>query len=251
MRKHFGLYSAALASLLIAVSPSSAASILGVGTNVSVGGGSGVNANANVGLGNDDGTSNVDAAIAVGGSSNTLANGSATIDLGLFGDNGSNASGSVVVGDAGTVGVNVGLGLGADPGGLAGAPGGPGDDGASGGGATGSAGGAMGRTLASNANCISPNSMQVLNAAATARYDTNTVRAWGQASSVRTVPVKFCAKARQEISRVIAGRPNMAWMQVAAARNAGISASLTGAHSDARHVLLVNQNAGQLSVYVY
>ena len=109
----------------------------------------------------------------------------------------------------------------------------------------------MGRTLASNANCISPKSMQVLNAAATARYNTATVRAWGQASSVRTVAVKFCAKARQEISRVIVGRPNMAWMQVAAARDAGISASLARARSDARHVLLVNQNAGQLSVYVY
>ncbi|MDP1730321.1 MAG: hypothetical protein Q8L54_03905 [Devosia sp.] len=188
--------------------------------------------------GNADGAV-TDGGAGTGGAVNVgLAAGSdQPLSLNLGGDSTGGAFASV-----GTGGVDGGLDLGTDLLGLdLDLDGTPGADGSR----------LLASLAAADASCAGTDGRQVLQLAASVRYDAQTLAAWRRAANVQVVPIRLCPAVRKQVAAILARSGVISNLQAAVASDALITASLNRTRYDVSDVFAVTRTGSQLTVYVF
>lgn len=99
-------------------------------------------------------------------------------------------------------------------------------------------------------SCSVNEGRQVLQIAAATKVSRQVIAGWQRAVGVKVIPVKLCAKARAQVLQLLNASGKVALLRAAAAGDALIAASLGRTRYGTNDVFAVQNQGGQLVVYV-
>ena len=111
--------------------------------------------------------------------------------------------------------------------------------------------GSLGGGATFKITCAVNNTRQLLQVAANGKITAAEIKAWQRFASVQIVPIKLCPAAKTQVAKILARSKKVNLLQRAVMQDQLIMASLSRTKYDARDVVAVQRQKGQLVVYVY